>query len=113
MSPEWASVLQGPAWAAGGSLVTALGNYLAKRHTSPSRKAQDFETIVTGFQKLVDDLQAECTRLGEKAEQMSAKVDLLTATVETLIAHTDKLESTIRELGATPPVRPHLRVAGP
>ena len=83
--------------AGAGGLITAFGGYITKRHTSPSRKAQDFQTVVVGFQGLVEKLEAECKRLGEKADAMEAKVDELSGVVETLTGHIDGLEATMRK----------------
>lgn len=104
MSLDWANIVSGAVGALGGAGVNGLFNYLAKRNSSPSRKAQDFSTVVQGFNKLVKDLQTECERLGEKVEMLSGNV-------EVLVAHIDSLEAEIRKLGATPPQRPALKVA--
>lgn len=104
--------------AGAGGLITAFGGYVTKRHTSPSRKAQDFQTVVQGFSELVEKLEGECKRVSDKADAMEAKADAMSAkvgelsgVVETLTGHIDGLEATMRQQGMTPPSRPRRKAS--
>lgn len=85
-----------------GAGVTGLWSYFAAKHTKPSQKAQDFSTVVEGFNKLVADLQADHHRL-------SGEIGQLRASISVLSEHIGTLEEALRTNGIPVPARPPLR----
>lgn len=85
-----------------GTVAVGIAGYLAKRHTSKPQKAQEFETVVAGFNKLVGDLQQECTRLSNEVNNLHGVVTALTG-------HIGDLEDAMREHGVPFPARPRMK----
>lgn len=85
-----------------GAGITGLWSYLAAKHSKPSQKAQDFSTVVEGFNKLVADLQSDHERLSGEIGQLRTSISLLSEHIETL-------EDALRTNGIPVPARPALR----
>lgn len=101
--------------------VVGVGTWFAARIAATgaryaadkSADADEGAQVLTGYHQLVENLQTEVTRLGEKVARLDSRVEYLTtqerrdkALIRNLIAYVRRLIETIHQLGGEVPDPP-------